>query len=139
MSDSDEEFISEDEEEGGLGTGKTSASYIKSLRDRLKKAIDEKQEYLEGWQRARADFANYKREEAGLHSDKEERIKADLIEQLLPTLDAFELALRHSPTNELRMVHKQLIGSLKRLGVEMFGKEGDLFDHHIHEALAQKG
>jgi molecular chaperone GrpE len=132
MSEEEEEIVDEEEADEGPGL-------IKKLRERLKKAVEEKQEYLEGWQRARADFANYKREEAGIHSDKEDRIKSDLIGELLPALDAFELAIRHSPTNELQMVHKQLVGSLKRLGVEMFGKTGELFDHHLHEALAQKG
>ena len=41
MSDAEEEFISEDEGEGpGL---------VKKLREKLKKAVEEKQEYLEGW------------------------------------------------------------------------------------------
>ena len=72
MSD-EEEFVPEDEAEEGPGL-------VKKLREKLKKAVEEKQEYLEGWQRARADFANYKREEAGLHTDKEARIKANLVE-----------------------------------------------------------
>ena len=132
MSDSEEEFITEDEAEEGPGL-------IKKLRDRLKKAIEEKQEYLEGWQRSRADFANYKREEAGIHSDKEDRIKSDLIEELLPALDALELSIKHSPSKELEIVQKQFLDSLKKLGVEKFGEVGEDFDPHKHEALAQKG
>ncbi len=88
----EEEFVPEDEAEEGPGL-------IKKLRERLKKAVEEKQEYLEGWQRSRADFANYKREEVGLYADREARIKSDFIESLLPTLDSFEMALKHSPDN----------------------------------------
>ena len=53
MQDSDEEFVPEDEGELGPVT-------IKKLREKLKKAIEEKQEYLDGWQRSRvtALFAN---------------------------------------------------------------------------------
>ena len=68
MSDSEEEFVPEDETEEG-------PVLVKKLRERLKKAVEEKQEYLEGWQRARADFANFKKEEALMHADKEARIK----------------------------------------------------------------
>ena len=57
MSNSDEEFVPEEEAEEGPAA-------VKKLREKLKKTVGEKQEYLEGWQRARADFANFKREEA---------------------------------------------------------------------------
>lgn len=133
MDDGEGEFVdyTEGENEGD------GAEAVKKLREKLKKAVEEKQEYLEGWQRARADFANYKRQEAGIHSNKEEHIKAELVENLLPALDAFEMALKHSPTPELEIVYKQLIDSLKKMGVAQFGKPGEEFDHHTHEALGQ--
>ncbi|MDO8517722.1 MAG: nucleotide exchange factor GrpE [bacterium] len=133
MSDGEEEFVDEIE---GEDEGEGPAA-IKKLREKLKKAVEEKQEYLEGWQRARADFANYKREEAGIHGGREEQTKADFIENLLPTLDAFEMALKHKPTDELQIVHKQLIDSLKKIGIEQFGVVGEVFDHNTHEALGQ--
>lgn len=131
METSDEEFVSEEEAEGGPAA-------LKKLRERLSKAIEEKQEYLEGWQRARADFANYKREEASIHGDKEGRIKANFVEEFLPALDALELSLKHEDNPTLRMIEKQFLDSLKRLGVERFGKIGEEFDPHRHEALAKQ-
>jgi molecular chaperone GrpE len=131
MDDSEEEFIPEDEAQQGPGA-------LKKLRERLKKAVEEKQEYLEGWQRARADFANYKREEASIHGDKEERIKASFVEEFLPALDALELSLKHEDSPTLRMIEKQFLDSLKRLGVEKFGKAGEEFNPHQHEALAKQ-
>src|SRR5882757_9594993 len=99
MTDSeDEEFI--DEEEADMGP-----EAIKKLREKLKKAIEEKQEYLDGWQRAKADFANFKRQEALIHIDREARIKSDIIESLIPVLDTFEIALKHEKDNKsLEMV-----------------------------------
>ncbi|MBX4192000.1 nucleotide exchange factor GrpE [Candidatus Parcubacteria bacterium] len=131
MNGTDEEFVPEEESESGEGT-------VKRLREKLKKAVEEKQEYLDGWQRARADFANYKREEANLHTDKEARIKAEFVESLLPALDSFEMALKHNPTEELTLVHKQLLSALTELGVEQFGKVGEDFSPHLHEALAKQ-
>lgn len=141
METSEEEFVSEEEanssrsdeeiEEGGPAA-------IKKLRERLKKAVEEKQEYLEGWQRSRADFANYKKEEATLHADKEVRIKAQCIEELLPALDALELALKHGADDTLKMLQKQFDTSLRKLGVERFGAKGDEFDPTMHEALAKE-
>ena len=127
----EEEFVPEDEAEEG-------PTLVKKLREKLKKAVEEKQEYLEGWQRSRADFANYKREEVGLYADREARSKADFVESLLPMLDSFEMALKHSPDNkELALVHKQLTQSLQHIGVTQFGRTGELFSPHLHEALQE--
>ncbi len=70
-----------------------AAETIKNLRDKLKKALEEKQEYLTGWQRAKADLINArKRDEA----DRAEFVKfanERLIDGLIPVLDSFELAM----------------------------------------------
>lgn len=141
MDELEEEFIPEDEgatsatDEENQGSGPGA---LKKLREKLKKAVEEKQEYLEGWQRARADFANYKREEANIHGDREERIKAGFIEGLLPALDTLELSLKHHDDPTLKMIEKQFLDSLKRLGIERFGKIGEEFDPVLHEALAKQ-
>ncbi|MEK7068527.1 MAG: nucleotide exchange factor GrpE [Patescibacteria group bacterium] len=130
METSDEEFVSEEEAAGG-------PALVKRLREKLKKAVEDKQEYLDGWQRARADFANYKKEEASMHADREARAKAGVIEKLLPALDALEMALRHSPGKELEILQKQFDEALTRLGVERYGAPGEPFDPSVHEALRQ--
>lgn len=126
----DEEFVPEEEAEQG-------PALIKRLRERLKKATDERQEYLEGWQRSRADFANFKREEALMNEHKEIRIKAGLVEDLIPVLDSFEMALKHAQTKEMNLVHKQFLDALRKIGVTYYGKVGDLFDPRTHEALRE--
>lgn len=131
MDELEEEFIPEDEAEAG-------PEALKRLREKLSKAVEEKQEYLEGWQRARADFANYKKEEATMHADREDRSKAALIEELLPALDTLELSLKHHDSPELKMIEKQFLDSLKRLGVERFGTAEEEFDPVLHEALAKQ-
>src|SRR3989344_5265270 len=131
MSGTDEEFVPEDEMEEGPAA-------LKKLRERLKKAVEEKQEYLEGWQRSRADFANYKREEARAQKEKEARLLVVFVEDLLPALDAFEMASKHAPDNkEIQLVQKQLSSCLKKTGVEQFGAAGEPFDPNKHEALRQ--
>lgn len=127
-----EEFVDEDEVEAGPAA-------LKKLREKLNKAIAEKQEYLDGWQRSRADFANFKREEASLSADKEARIISDLIEVLIPALDTLELMQKHDASENNRMLEKQFLDSLAKLGVKKFGSVGEQFDPYKHEALAQKG
>jgi molecular chaperone GrpE len=127
-----EEFIDEDEAEA-------TPAALKKVREKLKEAIKEKQDNLDGWQRARADFANFKRQEALINADKEARIVSDLIEALLPALDTLELTLKHEDTPTNRMLQAQFLDSLARLNVKKFGAVGDTFDPHKHEALVQKG
>ncbi len=132
MDDTEEEFVSEEESEGGPAA-------LKSLRDKLKKAVAEKQEYLEGWQRARADLVNYQKQASSSHSETQERLKATLIEEMLPALDALELSLKHEDTPTLKMLEKQFLMALKSIGVERFGTVGEAFDPRKHEALAERG
>src|SRR3569623_1843261 len=127
-----EEFVDEDEAEAGPAA-------IKKLREKLKKAVEEKQEYLTGWQRSRADFANFKREEANLQADKEARITSDLIDALIPALDTLELMLKHDDSQNNKMLEKQFLDSLEKIGVKRFSEKEESFNPHRHEALAQKG
>lgn len=126
----DEEFVSEEEVE-------MSPAFIKGLREKLKKAVEEKQKNLDGWQRAQADFVNYKRDEALMNEHREARLKAGLIEELLPALDSFELMLKHAQTKEMNLIHKQVLDGLRKIGVEYFGKVGDTFDPLRYEALRE--
>ncbi len=130
MNGAEDEFVPEEEAEAG-------PEALKSLREKLKKAIAEKQEYLEGWQRSRADFANYKREEAAAHEEKRERLVGEIIEEMLPALDALELAAKHNDQTA-KMLEGQFIQALKKLGVERFGAAGEEFDPHRHEALVKR-
>lgn len=131
MEESGEEFVPEDEVEIGPAT-------LKKLREKLAKTVEEKQEYLEGWQRARADLVNYKKEEATMHADREDRLVAEFVEVLLPALDTLELSLRHESSKTIEMIEKQFVEALKRCKVERFGVVGETFDPHIHEALAHE-
>lgn len=128
--DIESEFVPEEEAEQGPAA-------IKSLREKLKKAIEEKQKNLDGWQRAQADFVNYKREEVLMNEHREPRIKAALVEELLPALDSFELALKHAQTKEMNLVHKQVLDGLRKIGIECYGRPGDTFDPMRYEALRE--
>jgi molecular chaperone GrpE len=134
MSDSEEEFqeeiVAEEEVENPAGV-------IKKLRERLAKAEADRQEYLDGWQRSRADFANLKKDEQVRTGHTQERLKASLAEEMIPILDSFEMASQHSQSPELEMLHKQFLDAIKKMGIERFGKPGEHFDPRKHEALRE--
>lgn len=134
--DDTEEFV-EDGDESTFGDGPGA---VKRLRERLKIAVEEKQEYLDGWQRSRAEFVNYKKQEASFGAEREARAKSDAVEKLLPALDAMELAMRHDKATDptLKMLHSQFMSSLKAIGVEQFGAVGDEVDPRYYEPLSSK-
>ncbi|HVV15471.1 MAG TPA: nucleotide exchange factor GrpE [Candidatus Paceibacterota bacterium] len=130
MSDIDDEFVPEEDAENPAGA-------IKKLRDRASKAEEEAKTNLEGWQRSQADLANYKKDEATQRQYMQERTKAGLAEELIPVLDSFEMSAKHGASKELEVLYKQLLGTLKRMGIEQYGAAGEKFDPHKHEALRE--
>ena len=78
----------------------------------------------------------------------ESRGVAKLARELLPALDDFERALAaaeaqpenrdHHLTDGIRLVQSQLLGALKRVGIEPDAPKGERFDPHVHEALASQ-
>jgi len=143
MKDSDAQFeediVQDDEEEGG-------ATALKHLREKLRHAVEEKQRYLENWQRERADFANYKREEEHRHASHELQIQTRFTEALIPVLDSFEGALQGGTFKDASAAWQQgidalyqgLLSALKKMGIVQFApKPGDPFDPYRHEALRE--
>lgn len=139
QSDADEEFIPEDEAEN-------PAIAIRRLRDKLLKAESERAEYLEGWQRSRADFANLKKDDEMRRSHTEERVRVSLAEEIIPVLDGFEMAFK-SPSftkadpewkKGIEGLYNQLLSALKRFGVVPYrATEGLAFDPTRHEAVRE--
>jgi molecular chaperone GrpE len=105
----------------------------------------QRDEYLEQLQRSRADFANYqKRSRSQADADRQYAI-ASLARDLLDGLDNLERAteaLRASAApgiaEGLELVHKQLLATLAKHGVQPIPALGQPFDPNLHEALVQQ-
>ena len=128
--DIDNEFVPEEEAEN-------PTLALQRLRERLKKAEVERGEYLEGWQRSKADFVNFKKEEEARRGHTEERIRASLAEEFIPVLDSFEMAAKHAQNKEFEILHKQLFDVMRKVGVERYGEAGESFNPHRHEAVRE--
>ena len=92
-------------------------------------------EYLNGWRRAQADLANYKKDEAKRFEDLIKFSNEKLILDLLNVLDSFELSLK-SKAMELDPIFTQLESLLKSRGLEKIKVETNTnFDPNFHEAI----
>ena len=90
-------------------------------------------------QRLQAEYANYrKRVDRDRDSFKEAGTAAALAE-LLPVLDDIERARTHDDLGgTFKVVAESLEASVRRLGLEAFGADGDAFDPTMHEAIAHE-
>ncbi len=117
---------------------------LEKVKEKLRECKKEKEEYLAGWKRARADFINYKKEE----KERMERFlkfsSEGLILELLPILDDLEKAedslsrevKENSKVKGLLQIKKKLVSLLEKEGVEEIKIEaGEKFDPSYAEAV----
>ncbi len=106
---------------------------------RLKAQADE---YLDGWKRAKADLINYKKDEARRFEDIIKFAAQELVRELVPVLDSFDLALESlgsEPKVEkgVYLIRAQLEDALKKHGLEKITVVvGEQFNPALHEAVA---
>jgi molecular chaperone GrpE len=123
--------------------------------DELEKVRKERDEYLAGWQRAKADFSNYQKDEARRSEEFAKWALASLILDLLPILDSFDVALAQysaardyaglaQTTNEsekmgLQLIRSQFLSSLAKYGLKSISAEkGEKFNPELHEAISRE-
>ncbi len=119
---------------------------MKKIDNKKIKELESKiAELTSGWQRTQADFLNYKKQTA------DERLKlissagADIVEQLLPVLDHFQLAAKHLPkeletdnwAQGIKQIEKQFENILFDNGLERIESIGQEFNPQIHEAVEE--
>ena len=105
----------------------------------------ERDDLLGTSQRLQADFENYRKRVLREQTALVERATEGLVEQLLPVLDSFELALANldhdAETESLRkgveLVYAELLGVLERSGLEPIAAVDEPFDPTVHEAVMQ--
>lgn len=121
------------------------ADKLKKLRVELKATQKEKTEYLEGWQRAKADYLNLKREAEKEKQDLAKWAREGLLHELLPLADSFDMAMANreaweaAPANwrqGIEYIYSQLQVILRENGLEPIDPLGDKFDPVSHHCLA---
>lgn len=117
---------------------------LKKLRADLKVAKKEKEEYLTGWQKERADFANYKKNEDDRRSVLRETLQEQILSRFLNVVDSFNMAFSNKEAWEkvdsnwrkgVEYIYSQLSGAFEEFGVVEIGKEGEKFDPLLHHSL----
>lgn len=115
----------------------TVENKIKSLRGDLETARKERDEYLAGWQRAKADYINARRDEERERERYTKFAKESVLHDFLALADSLDMALRHGADENIMAVHRQLNEILKRHGITTIDAVGLPFNPAEHEALKE--
>ena len=117
----------------------TQSSWEAQLAEEKEKA----QSYLANWQRAAADYQNYKRRVEQEREEIGRLTSAALIINILPLLDDLERALHNVDSHlagltwvdGIRLIHRKFQAVMEMSGVSEIKAEGETFDPAVHEAV----
>ncbi len=117
---------------------------VKDLREKLKKALAEKQEYLTGWQKDKAEFINARKRDEESQKDFIKYSNEGLISELFPVLDSFNMAMGNKEVWEkvdknwrtgVEYIATQLKKVLEDHGLKEIDPIGQKFDPMRDEAI----
>lgn len=116
---------------------------VEGLQARLEEEKSKAQDYLANWQRAAADYQNFKRRVEQERGETARLANAALIINILPLLDDLERALTTVDTHlagltwvdGIRLIYRKFQAVLEAAGVSEIKAEGETFDPAVHEAV----
>ena len=118
---------------------------LELVRAALETSETKAAEYLDGWQRAKAEFTNFrKRQERERDLARFETV-GRVAKRYLPIVDDMERALNERPSEGdgavwaegIELIYRKLINILEAEGVTEIEAEGEDFDPNLHEAVVQ--
>lgn len=142
MADEQDDVVIEadgSEELGGRSGAGDAGAKVEKQKGEIEKLRAEKQEYLDGWQRAKADYVNALKRFEMEKLSAIELGKVVAVRNFIPAMDSLERAEAAGEVPEaFKGIAKQLQDAAKALGLEKFGAVGEKFDPNLHEALGQE-
>lgn len=110
----------------------------KAEKNPLEKELSDTKEQL---LRTTAEYANFRKRSEKEKQDSYAFAKAETIKELLPVIDNLERALSNEQQDYeglkkgVEMTFNSLMSTLEKLGVEVFGESGEIFDPNLHNAV----
>jgi molecular chaperone GrpE len=138
-----------DAELDGLAEEMTAAEEIDAitaLELEIKAAKEEAQTNLEGWQRAQAEFQNYKRRQERDSEMLREQTLGRVVKRYLEIVDDLDRALQNAPAegegaewaSGVELVYRKLLNILEAEGIKTMDVLGENFDPNLHEAIGEE-
>lgn len=114
-----------------------------AMKAQLAEAQSKTQEYLDAWQRERADFTNFRRRAEADAQQSYRYASGTTIKKFLTVMDDLERALAHRPSGDtwadgVELVYRKFQSVLDAEGLTRIDAEGKPFDPNLHEAIMQE-
>jgi molecular chaperone GrpE len=117
-----------------------------SLQKQIEEAKSKEKEYLDSWQRERADFLNYKKRIERERELSYANAISDVVQKYLVLQDDLERALKSRPSEAespswvegIEFIYRKLLSLLEKEGIQQVIPDGEMFDPTIHEAVVQE-
>ena len=111
----------------------------------LEQAKAKAAEYLDGWQRSRAELDNYRKRMARERTEWDDSLRSEVVLGVLPAIDDLDLALanlpedlaKHEWINGLLLARRKLETQLQGMGIAEVEARGH-FDPALHEAVTHE-
>ncbi len=134
----DEEIIIEESiDDGNL----SFQNKVKGIEEKLKKCQELKEEYLNGWQRAKADLINARKDDERRNQEFVKFSNFILISDILPILDSLNLALESEKDSKFSkgvfLIKMQLEDILGKYGFSLVKSIGEKINLQLHEAVGE--
>jgi molecular chaperone GrpE len=137
--------MTEEEITDEMDTEAVEADDVESLKEALAEEKEKAENYLANWQRAQADFINYKRRSEQESEERRKLANSGLLLSLLPVIDDLERALASVPpdiaedgwVDGIRLISNKASAELEAQGVVPIQALGEPFDPNLHEAVRQ--
>ena len=141
------EAVQDETENTTEAEGQAAPPDSETLQSQLAEAQAEAAKNLDGWQRAAADMANYKRRQEEQAQRNRDNIIVDIVREILPALDDLDLAFQNLPeglneqeanwVNGFKLVQRKLGRILETHRIQPISTEGE-FDPNLHEAVTHE-
>ena len=136
----EDDIVYESEEE----TSSFKKPSVEKIKKQLKSCEAEKKEYLEGWQKARADLVNLRKQDEEEKKHIRKYASEAIVIDLISTLDSFDMAFGNKESWEavskewrigVEYIYEQLLKTLHSHGLVEIKPVEETFDPQRHEAV----
>ncbi len=117
-----------------------------SLKEQLEQTRKQAQEFSDGWQRERADFANFRRRIDREQEQRQSLFTGSFIKKVLPVIDDLERALKVRPpqgdgaswSEGVELIYRKMLYILEQEGIQPIPQDIQFFDPTLHEAISHE-
>ncbi len=136
---------SNDAKKEQAAASETTKDAEKSMAEQLADAKADAAKNLDGWQRAMAEFANYRKRIDKERAETYQVASIDTLRKFLPVIDDFDRAVQSIPPDQanglayegLKIIHRKLLSMLEATQIKVVNPLNEKFDPALHEAIGE--